>query len=74
MKKKSRRLKIKMQVVGYHHNVNKLEWEGINRCHDGGGGGGGGSACRLGLKMSTMMRPNMMSKRRKMHFRLPAFF
>ena len=73
MKKKSRGVKIKMQVVGYH-NVNKLEWEGINRCHDGGRGGGGGNACRLGLKMITMMRPNMMSKRRKMHFRLPAFF
>jgi hypothetical protein len=38
----------------------------------GGSGGidGTGNDERLGLKMSTMMRPNMMSSSKKMHFRL----
>jgi len=29
---------------------------------------------RRGLKMRTTTSPKMMSKRRKMHFRLPVFF
>ena len=37
------------------------------------GVGGGGVWCRFGLKMSTRMRPKMMSKSRKMHFRRPVF-
>ena len=69
-------LEIRMQSVGYH-DVNKLVRDvclGMNGCQEGGGGGGGGNACRLGLKMSTIMRPNIISSRRKMHFLLPVFF
>jgi hypothetical protein len=38
------------------------------------GVGAAGEDWRRGLKMRTTTSPNMMSKRRKMHFRLPVFF
>ena len=67
-----------MQSIRYR-DLNKLVRDvclGMNGCQEGGGGGGGGggNVCRLGLKMSTIMRPNIMSNRRKMHFLLPVFF
>ena len=34
----------------------------------------GGGGCRRGLKMRTTTSAKIMSKRRKMHFRLPVFF
>lgn len=37
-------------------------------------GGGVGAWCRFGLKMSTRIKPTMMSTKRKMHFRRPVFF
>lgn len=41
---------------------------------DTDGGDGADEACRRGLKMSTTIRPKMMSRRRNIHALLPVFF
>ena len=38
------------------------------------GGDGADEACRRGLKMSTMIRPKMISRSRSMHALRPVFF